>query len=62
MTTNVPTKTLLDLDPATGETIAEIPCADAAAVAAAVGRARAAQPAWRDRSTAERVRSVELAS
>jgi acyl-CoA reductase-like NAD-dependent aldehyde dehydrogenase len=33
-------------NPATGELIEEIPCADAAAAEAAVARARAAQPAW----------------
>jgi len=38
--------TIADLDPASGDLIAEIPCATAEEVQAAVGRARAAQPAW----------------
>ncbi len=35
-----------DVDPATGEPFAEIPCTTPAELAAAVARARAAQPAW----------------
>ncbi len=38
--------TIIDRNPATGEVIAEIPCADAGAVDQAVDRARAALPAW----------------
>jgi acyl-CoA reductase-like NAD-dependent aldehyde dehydrogenase len=37
---------LIDVDPTTGETIAEVPCATAAEVLAAVERARAARAAW----------------
>jgi succinate-semialdehyde dehydrogenase / glutarate-semialdehyde dehydrogenase len=37
---------LVDTDPATGRVLARIPCADATAVASAVGRARSALPAW----------------
>lgn len=40
------TATLLITNPATGERLAEVPADDAASVAAAVARARAAQPAW----------------
>jgi acyl-CoA reductase-like NAD-dependent aldehyde dehydrogenase len=39
-------ETIVDLDPATGEVLARIPAADAAAVNAAVARARAAAAAW----------------
>ena len=35
-----------NLDPATGELIESLPCADTAEVAGAVARARAAQPGW----------------
>lgn len=38
--------TIEDTDPATGELLASIPCADEHEVSAAVTRARAAQPAW----------------
>ena len=46
--TNLPAsaRVNLNLDPATGELIQGIPCADAAQVAGAVERARAAQVAW----------------
>jgi len=40
------TASIADLDPATGELLAEIPCASPDEVAAAVARARAAQLAW----------------
>ena len=39
-------RTLRDEDPATGQLVAEIPCADEAEVGKAVATARAAQPAW----------------
>jgi acyl-CoA reductase-like NAD-dependent aldehyde dehydrogenase len=45
-------------NPATGEIIREIPCADPAAVDAAVSRARAAQPAWAALSFGERSRAL----
>lgn len=45
-TTVYPKTSIADLDPATGDLIAEIPCATAEEVAAAVARASAAQPAW----------------
>jgi acyl-CoA reductase-like NAD-dependent aldehyde dehydrogenase len=38
--------TIANLDPASGDLIAEIPCATAEEVQAAVARARAAQPTW----------------
>ncbi|MEO5670278.1 MAG: aldehyde dehydrogenase family protein [Ramlibacter sp.] len=41
-------------NPATGESIAEIPADDAASVAGKAARARAAQPAWAARPLAER--------
>jgi acyl-CoA reductase-like NAD-dependent aldehyde dehydrogenase len=45
-------------NPATGEAIAEVPAADAAAVEAAVARARAAQPAWGALPFGERARRL----
>ncbi|MEZ6188136.1 MAG: aldehyde dehydrogenase family protein [Planctomycetota bacterium] len=47
-------ETLKSFDPATGELVGEVPVSDAAAVAAAVARARAALPAWRAKSVAAR--------
>ena len=41
-------------NPASGETIAEVPADDAASVALKAGRARAAQPEWAARSLTER--------
>jgi acyl-CoA reductase-like NAD-dependent aldehyde dehydrogenase len=46
------------INPATGQLIEEIPCADAAATEAAVDRARAAQPAWGALPFAERARAL----
>jgi malonate-semialdehyde dehydrogenase (acetylating)/methylmalonate-semialdehyde dehydrogenase len=40
-------ETLADVDPASGETLAQVPLSGAAEVDAAVAAARAAQPAWR---------------
>ena len=48
-------QTLLDRDPATGVVLAEISIASAADVAAAVTRARAAQPAWGDLALDQRL-------
>ena len=48
-------KLVVDTNPATGEVLAEIPSATAEEVQAAVGRARAAQPAWRGLPVARRV-------
>jgi acyl-CoA reductase-like NAD-dependent aldehyde dehydrogenase len=45
-------------NPATGETLEEIPCADAATTEAAVARARAAQPAWAALPFEERARAL----
>ena len=45
-------------NPATGEIIREVPCADPAAVEAAVARARAAQPAWGALPFRERARAL----
>ncbi len=47
-------KTLPDVDPATGQVIAEIPRSNADDVAAAVAAAKAAQPAWAARSIEDR--------
>jgi acyl-CoA reductase-like NAD-dependent aldehyde dehydrogenase len=44
--TTAPHTAIQDVDPATGEVLATIPCADRNEVSAAVERARAAQPAW----------------
>ena len=57
--TTTTSATFTNLDPATGETLAEIPNASPEEVQAAVARARAAQPAWRALDLAERVRLVE---
>jgi succinylglutamic semialdehyde dehydrogenase len=46
---------LKSIDPATGEVVWRGPIADAAAVEAAVGAARAVQPAWEGRALSERV-------
>jgi succinate-semialdehyde dehydrogenase / glutarate-semialdehyde dehydrogenase len=43
---SVSARVLVDTDPATGEVLARIPCADTAEVARAVGLARAALPGW----------------
>jgi len=51
--------TFPDVDPATGETIAEIPRCEPAELAAAVGRARGAQPAWAALPFEERARLLE---
>jgi acyl-CoA reductase-like NAD-dependent aldehyde dehydrogenase len=48
--------TLTVRNPATGETIAEVPAASAKDVEAAVARARAAQPDWERRGVDERAR------
>src|SRR5262245_1019308 len=37
---------ITDIDPATEQVLAKVPCADAAEVAAAVATARAAAPGW----------------
>jgi succinate-semialdehyde dehydrogenase/glutarate-semialdehyde dehydrogenase len=49
---------LISIDPATGEEIGRVPLLDAAGVAAAVARARAAQPAWARLSYRERARFI----
>jgi malonate-semialdehyde dehydrogenase (acetylating)/methylmalonate-semialdehyde dehydrogenase len=41
-------ETLADVDPASGETLAQVPLSGAAEVDAAVAAARAAQPGWRE--------------
>jgi len=50
--------TLDDVDPATGEVVAEVPLSGAAEVRAAVDAARAAQPAWRGVPPQRRARAV----
>lgn len=47
-----------NLDPATGELIQAIPCADAAQVASAVSRARAAQSGWAAQPIEERAAAL----
>jgi malonate-semialdehyde dehydrogenase (acetylating) / methylmalonate-semialdehyde dehydrogenase len=47
-----------DVDPATGELLAQIPLSGAADVDAAVRAARAAQPAWRETAPQVRVRAL----
>jgi succinate-semialdehyde dehydrogenase/glutarate-semialdehyde dehydrogenase len=49
---------LISTDPATGEEIGRVPLLDAAEVAAAVSKARAAQPAWAKLSYRERARCI----
>ena len=49
---------LISIDPATGEEIGRVPLLDASGVAAAVARARAAQPAWARLSYRERARFI----
>jgi succinate-semialdehyde dehydrogenase/glutarate-semialdehyde dehydrogenase len=49
---------LISIDPATGEEIGRVPLLDAAEVAAAVAKARAAQPAWAKLSYRERARYI----
>jgi len=53
-----PPEPLRVTNPATGQLIEEIPCADAAATEAAIDRARAAQPAWGALPFAERARAL----
>jgi len=52
------TREIVKIDPSTGEEIGRAPLHDAAEVAAAVDRARAAQPAWARLSYRERARFV----
>ena len=51
-------ETLRDIDPATGEVVAEVPLSGTAEVREAVEAARAAQPAWRDVPPQRRARAV----
>ena len=48
--------TIKNLNPSTGELLAEITCATSEEVQAAVARARAAQPAWEALGLEERCR------
>jgi len=52
------TREIVKVDPATGEEIGRVPLLDTTAVAAAVARARAAQPAWAKLSYSERARYI----
>jgi acyl-CoA reductase-like NAD-dependent aldehyde dehydrogenase len=52
------TSSLVIVNPATGEKIAEVPADDAASVAAEAARARAAQPSWAARPLAERKAAI----
>jgi len=52
------TRELVSVDPSTGEEIGRVPLLDAAEVAAAVARARAAQPAWAGLSYHDRARFI----
>jgi len=56
MTTTRSMTSIQNLNPSTGELIAEIPCAGPDEVRAAVARARAAQPAWEALGLEERCR------
>src|SRR5215216_5333123 len=49
---------LISVDPSTGEEIGRVPLMDTAEVAAAVARARAAQPAWAKLSYNDRARFI----
>jgi malonate-semialdehyde dehydrogenase (acetylating)/methylmalonate-semialdehyde dehydrogenase len=51
-------ETLADVDPASGETLAQVPLSGAAEVDAAVAAARAALPAWRALPPQRRARAV----
>ncbi|HEX7060269.1 MAG TPA: CoA-acylating methylmalonate-semialdehyde dehydrogenase [Solirubrobacterales bacterium] len=51
-------ETLPDIDPATGEVVAQVPLSGAAEVRAAVEAARAAQPGWREVPPQRRARAV----
>ncbi len=53
------TRTVRDLDPATGRTIQEIPCATVDDVKDAVARARASQPAWSALGIVARIEILE---
>jgi len=55
-------ESLITINPATGEKLAELPMAGAAEVEAAVGAARAAQPAWAALPGAERARILRRAA
>lgn len=52
------TREIVSVDPSTGEEIGSVQLMDAVDVAAAVGRARAAQPAWARLSYRERARFI----
>lgn len=52
------TREIVSVDPSTGEEIGRVPLLDAAGVAAAVARARAAQPAWAKLSYHDRARFI----
>ena len=51
-------ETLADIDPASGETLAQVPLSGAAQVEGAGAAARAAQPAWRELPPQRRARAV----
>jgi malonate-semialdehyde dehydrogenase (acetylating)/methylmalonate-semialdehyde dehydrogenase len=51
-------ETLADVDPASGETVAQVPLSGTAEVDAAVGAARSAQPAWRQVPPQRRARAI----
>src|SRR5258705_11057100 len=52
------TREIVSIDPSTGEEIGRAPLLEASGVAAAVNRARAAQPAWARLSYGERSRFI----
>ncbi|MCH2106861.1 MAG: aldehyde dehydrogenase family protein [Planctomycetes bacterium] len=58
MTTTQSTNTIQNLNPSTGELLAELPCATSEEVRDAVARARAAQPAWEALGMEERCRML----
>ncbi len=61
MTVETLTPTLASIDPATGDTVGEVPVTPPDDVAAVVARARAAQPAWQALGIDERCRLLGLA-
>ncbi len=56
--TTTTSTTLKSINPATGEVVGEVPIASAADVAAAVNRARAAQPAWQALTAEQRIEAL----
>lgn len=58
-TTYIAVRQIRAMNPATGEVLRELDCAEAAQVQEAVARARAAQPEWQARSVQQRLAVIE---